>query len=351
MARGPGAVGDQAGGRPHLRPRHRRQQGPAHDQHRPRIAAVLARARPARLQREGADRDRRGDRLARACATSACRTRTLLEADVLIASDGPRLRRERPTIFLGSRGAHEHRLHRRPARGRPPLRQLGRPARQSRHRPRPGARLDHRRRRGAIRVPRMAADAPCRTRCARRCADCVDRGRRGRARRSTPSGASPASRRRSRSSAGAASRCSPSRTGNPDNPVNAIPPRAKRALPAALRGRRRSGGHRAGAAPAPRRARLPDGAGRAGARRASCRRRASIPTIRGCNWAAASIERTTGMKPAILPNLGGSLPNDVLLRHARPADGVGAAFLCVVLAARAERAPARRRSRARRCAS
>ena len=29
------------------------------------------------------------------------------------------------------------------------------------------------------------------------------------------------------------------------------------------------------------------------------------------NWAAASIERTVGMKPAILPNLGGSLPNDV----------------------------------------
>ena len=28
-------------------------------------------------------------------------------------------------------------------------------------------------------------------------------------------------------------------------------------------------------------------------------------------WASASIERTTGAKPAILPNLGGSLPNDV----------------------------------------
>jgi acetylornithine deacetylase/succinyl-diaminopimelate desuccinylase-like protein len=27
-------------------------------------------------------------------------------------------------------------------------------------------------------------------------------------------------------------------------------------------------------------------------------------------WAAASIERTTGKKPAILPNLGGTLPND-----------------------------------------
>jgi hypothetical protein len=27
-------------------------------------------------------------------------------------------------------------------------------------------------------------------------------------------------------------------------------------------------------------------------------------------WAAASVERTTGIRPAILPNLGGSLPND-----------------------------------------
>jgi hypothetical protein len=28
-------------------------------------------------------------------------------------------------------------------------------------------------------------------------------------------------------------------------------------------------------------------------------------------WAAESLRRTTGRKPAVLPNLGGSLPNDV----------------------------------------
>jgi hypothetical protein len=28
-------------------------------------------------------------------------------------------------------------------------------------------------------------------------------------------------------------------------------------------------------------------------------------------WAAASIKETTGKSPAILPNLGGSLPNDI----------------------------------------
>jgi hypothetical protein len=27
-------------------------------------------------------------------------------------------------------------------------------------------------------------------------------------------------------------------------------------------------------------------------------------------WAAESVRRTTGMKPAVLPNVGGSLPND-----------------------------------------
>jgi hypothetical protein len=29
------------------------------------------------------------------------------------------------------------------------------------------------------------------------------------------------------------------------------------------------------------------------------------------HWALASIKQTTGKKPALLPNLGGSLPNDV----------------------------------------
>jgi hypothetical protein len=28
-------------------------------------------------------------------------------------------------------------------------------------------------------------------------------------------------------------------------------------------------------------------------------------------WAAASLERSTGKRPALLPNLGGSLPNDI----------------------------------------
>ena len=69
------------------------------------LETVMRDARQARLQRQGADRDQRGDRLARACASSASSTRTSCAADVLIASDGPRLQPDRPTIFLGTRGA------------------------------------------------------------------------------------------------------------------------------------------------------------------------------------------------------------------------------------------------------
>ena len=35
------------------------------------------------------------------------------------------------------------------------------------------------------------------------------------------------------------------------------------------------------------------------------------PDSKWVRWAVSSIERTTGAKPAILPNLGGSLPNEV----------------------------------------
>ena len=61
-------------------------------------------------------------------------------------------------------------------------------------------------------------------------------------------------------------------------------------------------------------------------------------------WAAASIERSTGKRPALLPNLGGSLPNDIF------ADLLGLPTICAPLvpglrAARAQRAPAGQRRR------
>ena len=66
----------------------------------------------------------------------------------------------------------------------------------------------------------------------------------------------------------------------------------------------------------------------------------SIPTIHGSSWAARSIERTTGHAPTILPNLGGSLPNDIFVDVLGLQDDLGAALLCRLLAARARRAPA-----------
>ena len=69
------------------------------------LEAVLRDARQARLQRQVADRDGRGDRLARPARALRASSKTLLAADVLIASDGPRLAPTGRRIFLGSRGA------------------------------------------------------------------------------------------------------------------------------------------------------------------------------------------------------------------------------------------------------
>ncbi len=99
-------------------------------------------------------------------------------------------------------------------------------------------------------------------------------------------------------------------TGNPDKPVNAIPPRASAhcqlryvvgvdpadILPALRRHLDRNGFAMVGLAPAR------DGFF------AATRLAPDHPWVK---WTAASIERTVGAKPAILPNLGGSLPNDV----------------------------------------
>jgi acetylornithine deacetylase/succinyl-diaminopimelate desuccinylase-like protein len=99
-------------------------------------------------------------------------------------------------------------------------------------------------------------------------------------------------------------------TGNPDRPVNAIPPNArahcqlrfvvgvdpKEILPALRRHLDRLGFDKVQVKQA-REECLP-----------ATRLDPDHPWVR---WAAASVERTTGKKPAVLPNLGGSLPNDV----------------------------------------
>ncbi|MBL8669292.1 MAG: M20 family metallopeptidase [Alphaproteobacteria bacterium] len=100
------------------------------------------------------------------------------------------------------------------------------------------------------------------------------------------------------------------RTGNPDNPVNAIPPRATahcqirytvdkhpRTFIPALQKHLQKHGFK-GIEVREARGRTSWGATR------------MLPDEPWVQWAAKSLQATTGQKPALLPNLGGSLPND-----------------------------------------
>ena len=228
------------------------------------------------------------------------REKDALSADVFIASDGPRLKAERPTLFLGSRGALNF--------------DLALELRQGGHHSgnwggllaNPGIVLAHAiasitDRRGAIRVPEWR-----------------------------PNSLTPSVREalKSLSVEGAEDWGEPNLTpaervfgwcsfevlafvtGNPQRPVNAIPPRASAhcqlryvvgidpddIVPALRRHLEREGFGMVSATPA-----------REGFF-AATRLDPEHPWVR---WAEASIERTAGARPAILPNLGGSLPNDV----------------------------------------
>jgi len=99
------------------------------------------------------------------------------------------------------------------------------------------------------------------------------------------------------------------RTGNPDHPVNAIPARAS----ATLQVRFVAGCDHDAFVPAIRRHLDARGFTRIDVARDRAEVMAATrldPDNAWVRWAAASIERTTGIAPAILPNLGGSLPND-----------------------------------------
>jgi len=223
-----------------------------------------------------------------------------LRADVLIASDGPRLQAERPTLFLGSRGVLNFDLEL-------ALREGGR------HSgnwggliANPGIVLAHAiasitDRRGAIRVPEWRPDSLSpslrKTLAKLSVDDAEDWGE---------PGLTPAERVYGWSSFEVLAFV----TGNPQRPVNAIPARASAhcqlryvvgvdpedIVPALRRHLAREGFGSVKVTPA-----------RDGAFRAS-RLDPAHPWVR---WAEASIARTAGAPPAILPNLGGSLPNDV----------------------------------------
>jgi acetylornithine deacetylase/succinyl-diaminopimelate desuccinylase-like protein len=233
--------------------------------------------------------------------------KALFAADLLIASDGPRLRAERPTIFLGSRGALNF--------------DLSIEARKGAHHSgnwgglisNPGIQLAHAiasivSPTGQIRIPEwVPAELPDAVR--RALADCeVDGGSDG------PQiepwwgepGLSPAER--------VFGWCSfevlAYKTGNPQMPVNAIPPTAW----ARCQLRFVVGPDAADFLPALRRHLDREGFGmvKIETTRDEMFQATRIdPDDAWVRWAAASLAQTTGKKTAVLPNLGGSLPNDI----------------------------------------
>jgi len=228
-------------------------------------------------------------------------------ADVFIASDGPRLQPARPTIFLGSRGALNFDLSVDLREGGHHSGNWGGLLRN------PGIVLAHAIASitdadGAIRVPEWRPDSltpSVRAALADLVVEGGEDGPRIDADWGEP-GLTPAER--------VFGWCSfevlAFVTGNPDKPVNAIPPRAAAhcqlryvvgvdptdIVPALRRHLDRNGYAMVRLTPAR------DGFF------AATRLDRDHPWVK---WTAASIERTVGAKPAILPNLGGSLPNDV----------------------------------------
>ena len=233
--------------------------------------------------------------------------RAELKADVFIASDGPRVAPDRPTIFLGSRGVMNFDLSIDLRAGAHHSGNWGGLIAD------PGIVLAHAiasitDRNGAIRVPEWRP-APIAESVKRALADCepgggidapeidVDWGE---------SGLSPAERVFGWSSFSVLAMI----VGNPDFPVNAIAGKAwarcqlrfvvgvdpDDVVPALQRHMQREGYSKVNVAPA---------------REAPMHATRLDPDSKWVRWAVASIKRTTGIKPAILPNLGGSLPNEV----------------------------------------
>ncbi len=233
--------------------------------------------------------------------------RAMLTADLLIASDGPRLSAERPTIFLGARGSLNF--------------DLSIEARAGGHHSgnwgglisNPGIQLAHAiatlvSPTGQIRIPEwVPRELPAAVR--RALADCqVDGGADG------PEiepwwgepGLSPAER--------VFGWCSfevlAYKTGNPDTPVNAIPPRAW----ARCQLRFVVGVDPDDLVPALRRHLDRQGFPMVQitlTRENMFRATRIDPDDAWVRWAVDSLERTSGAKTAVLPNLGGSLPNDI----------------------------------------
>jgi acetylornithine deacetylase/succinyl-diaminopimelate desuccinylase-like protein len=233
--------------------------------------------------------------------------RDLFAADVLIASDGPRLSAERPTIFLGSRGGY-------------PI-DLWIEAREGGHHSgnwggllsSPAIQLVHALSTiagptGQVCIPEwVPASIPSSVR--RALADCEIRSGPGDP-TIDPNWGEPGLTLAEKVFAWCAFEILAMTAGNPEHPLNAVPPRAW------ARGQLRFvvGVDPDGVLPALRRHLDRHGfpmvqiaKGRDEIFHAT-RLDAGHPWVK---WAAGSITRSTGLRPAILPNTGGSLPNDI----------------------------------------
>ena len=239
---------------------------------------------------------------------AVCRAnRDLLAADALIASDGPRLNRDRPTVFLGSRGemnidlwidAREGGHHSGNWGGL-----LSNPAIQLTH-----ALSTLVGRTGQIRVPGLVPQEPIPANVRAALADCtLETGPGSPA--IDPNWGEPGLTGPEKVYGWCSFEILAMEAGNPRAPVNAIPPRAwarcqlrlvvgvrlEDILPAIRRHLDRQG------FPFVQVARAPD---------------EPFPPTRldpddpWVGWALASIARSSGKRPALLPNFGGSIPND-----------------------------------------
>ncbi len=233
--------------------------------------------------------------------------KALFKADVLIASDGPRLSADRPTLFLGSRGAFNFDLE---IDARPGGHHSGNWGGLISN---PGLQLSHAIAciagpTGQIRVPEwVPAELPASVR--RALADCeVDGGADGP--QIEPGWGEPGLTPSERVFGWSSFEVLAYRTGNPDNPVNAIPPKAW----ARCQLRFVVGVDPANILPALRRHLDRHGfpmVKLAASREEVFHATRLDPEHPWVNFAVDSLKRTTNAKPAVLPNLGGSLPNDI----------------------------------------
>ena len=247
-----------------------------------------------------------GEELGSPGLRTLCETRaTELAADVLIASDGPRLRSDRPTIFLGSRGALNFDLAVRLRDGGHHSGNWGGLLAN------PGTILANAiaslvDARGRILVPALRP-API-PEGVRRALAAIEPGE--------PDGPAidadwgePDLTPAERVFGWNALEVLAFRTGNPDRPVNAIPPLAS----AHMQMRFVAGCDWRTFVPAIRAHLDQHGFTQVDVRASDSEPMAATrldPDHPWVRWASASIAATMGAPPAILPNLGGSLPND-----------------------------------------